>query len=182
MESSSPEIAKRYEDMARKYANAEILGPINVLWIHYFINGNNAEAEKIYKEFLSSTTRLMFHRIVQVAREKVDAGLIQKLITVLQNGTAISEGAIGNCYSALLDIQATQNDASLLLDTLKKAIDSVCLENINATALNRAKETIEKAGKSFPYKIPDKKAKKQESSSSSSSSSSSDDDVREKKA
>lgn len=120
----------------------------------------------------------MFHRIVQIAREKEDTALIEKLISLLKNATAISEGAIGNAYSALIDIQCTKENVPALLDSMKKAIDSVCLENINATALNRAKQTVEKAGQKFPYKLPEKKTKKQESSSSSSSSSSDDEVVR----
>jgi leucine-rich PPR motif-containing protein len=181
LESASENVTKRYEEMARKYAAQNILGPINVLWIHHFVKGEFEQADKIWKEYLSAAPRLMFHRIVQVAREKSSTQLIEKLITLLQSGTAISEGAIGNCYSALIDIQTTKGNANAVQDTLVKAVDAVCLENINTTALNRAKEVMEKAGKSFPYTIPEKKTKKQDSSSSSSSSSS-DDDVRQKKA
>lgn len=180
LEGATPELIKRYEQTARKYAAQNIIGPINVLWIHHFVKEEFAEADKLWKEYLSSAPRLMFHRIVQVAREQSSTSMIERLISLLQNGTAISEGAIGNCYSALIDIQSAKGDASVVLDTLTKAVDAVCLENINTTALNRAKEVVEKAGKSFPYTIPDKKAKKD--SSSSSSSSSSDDDVRQKSA
>lgn len=178
--SESPEISKRYEQIARKYAEQNILGPINVLWIHHFINGNHEQADKLWKEYLSAAPRLMFHRIVQVAREKMDTNLVEKLLSLLKNGTAISEGAIGNVYSALVDIQTSKEDVPQILSSLKNAVDAVCLENINSTALNRAKQVVEKAGQSFPYKIPEKKSKKQESSSSSSSSSS-DDEVKQKK-
>lgn len=177
---SSPEIIKRYEEVARKYAEQNILGPINVLWIHHFINGNHEQADKLWKEYLSAAPRLMFHRIVQVAREKSDTNLVEKLLSLLKNGTSISEGAIGNVYSALIDIQSTKEDVPLILESLKKAVDAVCLENINTTALNRAKQVVEKAGKSFPYKLPEKKSNKKEDSSSSSSSSSSDDEVKQK--
>jgi leucine-rich PPR motif-containing protein len=180
LEGATPDITKRYEKIAQKYATQNILGPINVLWIHHFVNGDFAEADKVWKEFLSSTPRLMFHRIIQHAREKSDAQLVEKLISTIQSGTAISEGAIGNCYSALVDIESAKDNATTVLDCLKKAVDAVCLENINTTALNRAKEVVVKAGKTFPYTIPEKTTKKQDSSSSSSSSSSSDDDVKQK--
>ncbi|KAG5675530.1 hypothetical protein PVAND_005426 [Polypedilum vanderplanki] len=178
LEQASPDLTKRYENVARKYAVQNILGPINVLWIHHFIKGEFAEADKLWKEYLSAAPRLMFHRIIQVARDQSNTSLIEKLLTLLQNGTAISEGAIGNCYSALIDIQSTKGNADTVLDVVKKAVDAVCLENINTTALNRAKDLVEKSGKTFPFTIPEKKTKKQDSSSSSSSSS--DDDVRQK--
>lgn len=177
----NPEVIDRYEGIARKYAAHNIVGPINVLWIHHFISGDEQKAEKVFKEFLSSSPRLMFHRIVQVAREKNDEQMVNKLITVLKNASHVSEGAMGNAYSALIDIQAMKGNADVVLATIKTAIDSACLENINATALQRAKGVVEKAGKSFPYKIIEKKTGgKQQDSSSSSSSSSSDDEVTKK--
>lgn len=175
---SSPEISKNYEAIARKYAEQNILGPINVLWIHHFINAEHEKADKLWKEYLSASPRLMFHRIVQVAREKSDADLVLKLLSLLKNGTAISEGAIGNVYSALIDIQTAKEDVPKILESVNKAVESVCLENINATALSRAKQVVEKTGQNFPYKVPEKKSKKDTSSSSSSSSS--DDDVTKK--
>lgn len=122
----------------------------------------------------------MFHRIIQHAREKEDTAITEKLISILKNATHVSEGAIGNAYSALIDIQTAKGNATEILETVKKAVDAVCLENINATALSRAKNSVEAAGKAFPYKVPEKKTKKQDSSSSSSSSSSSDDEVTKK--
>lgn len=176
---SNPEILDRYEIIARKYAAQNILGPVNVLWIHEFIKGNDQKANKIFKEYLSSTPRLMFHRIVQKARENNDLKLVENLISQLKNASHVTEGALGNVYSAMIDINVAKGDTQVILDSLKAAVDAVCLENINTTALQRAKETVEKAGKTFPYKIPEKKSKQQDSSSSSSSSSS-DDEVKNK--
>jgi leucine-rich PPR motif-containing protein len=175
---ASPNSIDRFEVLARKYAAHNILGPINVFWMYHFIHGNAQKAEQVYKEFLSSAPRLMFHRIVQYARDKNDAATVEKLISILKNSSHISEGAIGNAYSALIDIYSTKGDAAQLSDVVKQAVDSVCLENINVTALTRAKQCVEGAGKNFPYKIPEKKASKD--SSSSSSSSSSDDEVTRK--
>lgn len=178
---SNGEVVERFESISRKYAAQNIVGPMNVLWIHHFVLGEEQKADKIFKEHLSSSPRLMFHRIVQVAREKNDEQMVSRLISVLKNATHVSEGAMGNAYSALIDIHVTKGDADLVLNTIKTAIDSACLENINTTALQRAKEAVEKAGKSFPYKIVVKKSEgKQQESSSSSSSSSSDDEVTKK--
>jgi leucine-rich PPR motif-containing protein len=178
----SSDIDSQFEKIARKYADHQILGPVNVLWIHYFVSGNQQKTDQLWKEYLSASPRLMFHRIIQEGREKENPEMVNKLISYLNNGTSISEGAIGNVYSSLIDIYASKKDVPALLDSLKKAVDSVCLENINTTALNRAKECIESAGQKFPYKIPEKKSKKQQDNSSSSSSSSSSDDEVTKKA
>lgn len=179
---SNADIVDRFEGIARKYAAQNILGPVNILWIHHFILGDDQKAEKVFKEFLSSSPRLMFHRIVQIAREKNDEQMVHKLISVLKNASHVTEGAMGNAYSALIDIHVTKGDANMVLDTVKTAIDSACLENINTTALQRAKSLVEKTGKSFPYKLVEKKSNKQQDSSSSSSSSSSDDEVTRKMA
>lgn len=175
---ASPNTVDRFEALSKKYAEHRIIGPMNVLWIYHFIHGDTEKADKIFKEYLSSSPRLMFHRIIQFAREKNDIAIAEKLIGILKNASHVTEGAIGNVYSALIDIQVSNGTVTEILETVKKAVDSVCLENINVTALTRAKYCVESAGKTFPYKIPDKKAKKQDSSSSSSSSS--DDEVTKK--
>jgi leucine-rich PPR motif-containing protein, mitochondrial len=176
---AKPEYADKFEKIAAKYANKKILGPVNVLWMHYFIN-NDPRAEKIFKEHLVDAPRLMFQRVIQEGREKQDANVISRLITVLHS-TKVSEGAIGNAYSCLLDIHAAKNEAAACLTTIDACLKDTCFENINRTALLRAKDCIEKSGQKFPHQIPEKKANKEDSSSSSSSSSS-DDEVTRKKA
>lgn len=91
----------------------------------------------------------------------------------------ISEGAIGNAFSCLIDIQLTNGNIDKALDTLKTAVKDVCLENINRTALLRLRTALEEQNKEFPFAIPEKKNKKDITSSTSSDSS--DDDVRPKK-
>jgi len=151
---------------------------MNVIWMHYFIN-NDPKSETIFKEYLVNTPRLMFQRVVQEARDKKDEKLVQKLINLL-HGSKVSEGAVGNAYSCLIDIHATKDNADACLKAVDECIKDVCFENVNRTALVRAKECVEKAGKKFPHTIPEKKPANQQDSSSSSSSSSSDDEVTQK--
>lgn len=152
---------------------------MNVLWMHHFVAKNMEESERIWKSHLSNAPRLMFQRVVTLAREKQDDDMIRNLISVLKQAK-VSEGAVGNAYSCLLDIHTTRNEFDRALEALDEAIKDVCLENINRTALMRIKEGVEAAGKSFPHKIPKKKEKSDNqtgySSSSTSSSSSSDDE------
>lgn len=143
-----------------------------------FIN-SDPRAEDVFQKHLTDAPRLMFQRIIQTGREKQDAHLVERLITLLHE-TKVSEGAVGNAYSCLLDIYATKNDDTACLKTIDACIKEVCFENVNKTALLRAKECVEKAGKKFPHKIPEKKTLNKGDSSSSSSSSSSDDEVTRK--
>lgn len=176
-----PESADQFEQLALKYAAKGQLGPMNVLWSFHFINNNKETADRLWNEYLASAPRLMFQRIVHLARDKQDHDLVQRLIDLLRNAK-VSEGAIGNAYSCLLDIYSNKNDADACLKTLDISIKDVCLENINRTALMRVKDCVEKAGKKFPHQIPNKAPKNTKAeNSSSSSSSSSDDEVDRKK-
>lgn len=154
---------------------------MNVLWSHHFVNENIEASDRIWDKHLAKAPRLMFQRIVHLAREKQDDKLIQRLIVLLKK-TQVSEGAIGNAYSCLLDVYASKEQFDDGLIALDAAVKDVCLENINRTALQRIKTGIEKSGKSFSYKIPEKTNNKPSESSSSSSgssgSSSSDEDIK----
>lgn len=152
---------------------------MNVLWIHHISKGNEAVSKSIWEKYLSSAPRLMFQRVLQTARDQNDDKLAESVISQLRD-SKISEGAIGNAYSCLIDIQTAKGNSDKALETLKTAIKDVCLEHINRTALLRLKTALEAEKKEFPYTIPDKKATTK-GQSSSSSSSSSDDDVSPKR-
>lgn len=168
------------EQLAESYAKHNQLGPMNILWIHHMSNGNEAASKKIWDKYLSSAPRLMFQRVLQTARDQNDDKLAQTVINLLRE-SKISEGAVGNAYSCLIDIQTANGKADKALETLNTAVKDVCLENINRTALLRLKAVLEAEKKKFPYTIPDKKAYSNKSISSSSSSQSSDDDVTPKR-
>jgi len=97
------------------------------------------------------------------------------LLTALKD-TKVSEGGLGAVHSCLIDVHCLHEKYDEALNAIDNAIKDVCLENINRTALVRVKDGLEKAGKKFPHKIPDKKKVNAVDSSSSSSSSSSDDE------
>lgn len=166
------------ELLAEPYAKHSQLGPMNVLWMHHIAKGNEAASKTIWSKYLSNAPRLMFQRVLQTAREQGDDKLAQTVISQLRE-SKISEGAIGNAYSCLIDIQTSKGNTDKALETLKTAIKDVCLEHINRTALQRLKTQAVSEKKEFPYTRPDKKSKA--GISSSSSSSSSDDDVKPKK-
>uniref|UniRef100_A0A6P4EQJ3 Leucine-rich PPR motif-containing protein, mitochondrial n=1 Tax=Drosophila rhopaloa TaxID=1041015 RepID=A0A6P4EQJ3_DRORH len=171
-----PELVPQYQSLAEKFAAQNQLGPMNVLWMHLISSGQEAASKEIWDKHLSSAPRLMFQRVLQTAREQQDEKLVSVVISQLKN-SKISEGAIGNAYSCLIDIQTTKGNSDKAMDALANAIKDVSLENINRTALLRLKQAVEEKSQKFPYTIPEKRTKADDSSSSSSSSSSSDDDV-----
>lgn len=164
---------------------------MNVLWMHHFITDNTEAHEKIWNNHLKNAPRLMFQRVIHVAREQQNTQLISNLIKQLQT-IKVTDGALGIAYSCLLDVHAAKEQYEQGLQTIDEALKFVCLENINRTALQRIKDGIEKSGKSFPHIVPDKVATNKNgpatsssssssSSSTSSSSSSSDDEPATKK-
>lgn len=174
----NPDLNEKLEKLAKKYATKGVIGPINSIWMVYFAN-NNPKADEIFNLHLKDHPRIMYQNILSDSRDKNDEETVRRLLKTLQNAK-VSEGSLGNVHSCLIDITANKNEAQNCLKSIEYCIKDVSLENVNRTALQRAKECIEKAGLSFPYKIPEKKSKNQESSSSSSSSSS-DDEVTKKK-
>ncbi|XP_017471472.1 PREDICTED: leucine-rich PPR motif-containing protein, mitochondrial isoform X2 [Rhagoletis zephyria] len=172
----NPESLSLFEKIAEKFAEHKQLGPVNVLWMHLLSQGNEAASKSIWNKYLSNAPRLMFQRVLQTAREQKDEKLAQTVISQLRE-SKISEGAIGNAYSCLIDIHTTNNNLNKALETLKTAIKDICLENINRTALLRLKTALQEQNRDFPYEIPEKKALKE----SSTSSQSSDDDVTPKR-
>lgn len=144
--------------------------------MHLLSLGDEAASKELWDKHLSNAPRLMFQRVLQTAREQNDEKLALAVINQLRE-SKISEGAIGNAYSCLIDIHTTNKSLDKALDTLKTAIKDICLENVNRTALLRLKTALQEENKEFPYEIPEKKSQKD----SSSSSQSSDDDVTPKR-
>lgn len=140
---------------------------MNVLWSYHFINGNNEEAEQIWNTYVKDAQRVMFQRILQEARDSNDEQLAQKLIDHLKS-SKVTEGALGNAYSCLLDVLATKGASERVIEEFEKAIKDVNINFINKTAVLRVKAVYEQLGKTFNHKVPNK-ADKQNSTSSSSS-------------
>jgi len=150
-----PEFTDKYEQIAIKYAQKGIVGPLNVLWTKHFISNNDDKAEQIWQQFLKDSPRIMFQKIVHTAREKQDEILIQKLINHLKNST-VTEGAMGNAYSCLLDVLVAKNKIEDVINIFEIAVNEVKVEHINRTAVLRVKEIYEKLGRPFTYAIPPK--------------------------
>lgn len=103
---------------------------------------------------------------MQTAREQQDEELIKKLIDHL-NISNVTEGAIGNAYSCLLDILVPKGKKEEVVAVLEEALKQVKIDFINRTALLRVKAVYDDLGKPFDYVIPPKVNQKAQTSSSS---------------
>lgn len=156
------------KEIAIKYANKGIIAPVNVLWSHYFINQQHEEAEKIWQTYLQGAPRIMFQRVVQHCRQQKDDQLIKQLIDHLKI-SKVTEGALGNAYSCLLDVLVSKEKNEETIKCFQEAIKDVSIEFINKTALTRVKEVHDKLNLPFNHQIPNKSNKMSSSSQSSSS-------------
>nr|CAD7437873.1 unnamed protein product [Timema bartmani] len=98
-----PSLLPQFERLAEKYASRGITIPLNIVWMKYFIEGRNTEAEKIWSDHLAASPRLMFQSIVKQARHTNDFELINRLIDKLKLAK-VSESALGIAYSCAVDV------------------------------------------------------------------------------
>uniref|UniRef100_A0A182VTL9 Pentacotripeptide-repeat region of PRORP domain-containing protein n=1 Tax=Anopheles minimus TaxID=112268 RepID=A0A182VTL9_9DIPT len=164
-----PELHDRYEQLAENYAKWGLLAPVNALWIHYFIAGPTEKANTIWNRHLTNSSRIMFQKIIQQARDTKDDALCRRLIAHLRESN-VSEKGKGLIYSCMIDILVAKEQPEDALVALEDGLKVTCLENVNRTALKRLQEALATKGKSFPHTIPAKNAKAAPEPSSTSSS------------
>ncbi|XP_063242318.1 leucine-rich PPR motif-containing protein, mitochondrial [Bacillus rossius redtenbacheri] len=163
-----PEVVPQFEQLAEKFVARGIVAPVNVLWGHLLVRGQDERARRIWDEHLASSPRVMFHGVLDAAYKNGDVALVRKLLGVL-TGSAVSEQAVAAVYSAGVSILTRGDKCEEALKMLEEGVQATCLENINRVVLRRLKDKLEQRGMTFPYNIPDKNAKHSSSSSSSSS-------------
>lgn len=95
----------------------------------------------------------MFQKILQTARENTDDKLAIKLVELLKS-SPITNGALGNAYSCLLDVLTTQGKHQKVIDTFEQAVLHISVGDLNRTAVLRVKEVYDKEGKLFNHLIP----------------------------
>ncbi|XP_050307850.1 leucine-rich PPR motif-containing protein, mitochondrial isoform X2 [Anthonomus grandis grandis] len=150
-----PEYTDKFEQMAIKYAKRGIVGPLNVLWTKYFISNEVEKSNQLWHEYLKDAPRIMFQKIIQIARDTHDEELIKRLTEHLKISN-VTPGAIGNIFSCYIDVLVAKNKPNEVEVVFQQALSQVSIDNINRTAVLRVKEVFEKSGKTFDYPIPAK--------------------------
>jgi archaellum biogenesis ATPase FlaH len=72
--------------------------------MHFYSNGKQEEANKIWTEHLSKSNRIMFQHICRTSRNRSDPILCSNLLGLLISTENVSAGAKGNVLSCLLDV------------------------------------------------------------------------------
>lgn len=162
-------IVSTVEKFAVGLAEKGIYSPVNILWMRYIENGQLEAAERIMKNYLINSPRLLFHHTIRLACERKDENIAKNLLNALKE-SKVTKGAIGAVHSCIVDVYCLQEKFNEALNAVDNGIKDVCLENLNRTSLMKVKDGLEKEGKTFPHKIPDKKVNAADTSSSSSSS------------
>lgn len=98
----------------------------------------------------------MFQKILQIVRQNKDDVMAKKLVNYLKDST-ITNGALGNAYSCLLDVLITEGKYEEAIEMFEKAIEKVPIDKFNRTAVLRVKEVYERQRKVFTHNIPPKK-------------------------
>ncbi|XP_052871325.1 leucine-rich PPR motif-containing protein, mitochondrial-like, partial [Anopheles cruzii] len=147
-----PELHDRYMRLAESYAKWNLLAPINALWIHYFIAGEMEKARAVWDQHLAPSSRIMFQKVIQVARDTKNDAMCRRLLDHLQ-GSKVSEKGKGLIYSCLIDTLVAKQQPEEALVALEAALKETCLENVNRTALRRLSDALAAKGTAFPYTI-----------------------------
>lgn len=142
------------ETIALKYADKGITGPINVLWMYYVIKGN-PKAEDLWNNYISSSPRIMFQRVLKHVRETSNVEMVQSLLTKLKT-TSITTGALGNAHSCLLDVLCQSGRDEEAVIAFEQTLKEVPIEAINRTAILKVKRSHEILHKPFSYQMPQK--------------------------
>lgn len=145
--------------MALRYAKRGIVAPINVLWTYHFIKGNDERAEQLWKDYVKDSNKIMFQKILQTVRKNNDDSLALKLVELLKS-SSITNGALGNAYSCLLDALTAQGKFEDVINNFEQAIEHISVEHLNRTAVLRVKHVYEKQEREFTQNIPLRKKNK----------------------
>lgn len=138
------------EELARKCAEKNILGPINMVWCYQFINRRHESSNQLWNEFIRYIPNIQYVRITDKALIETDDGLVNDLIEQLKltdNGKLHLNGAYGTLLSIYL--RTNQLDEALrIIDILKTNG-----KTISRHVLNELKAAFKAADRKIPCEI-----------------------------
>ncbi|XP_012266542.2 leucine-rich PPR motif-containing protein, mitochondrial isoform X2 [Athalia rosae] len=121
---SHPELVDKYTQFAEKQAERGFLQPINMLWIHYFLN-ESEKANPIWTNYLIGSPFIAFHPILQNATRTNNPELIKRLLKTLETWPNLNTEAKKYVYTTLIklyDIMGHYQDSINVLQELTKVL------------------------------------------------------------
>lgn len=169
---SSPESLPRLEEIAKQYRDKGILDMTNILWTHYYINGNTEKANEMWSH-LKHSPRILLLPVLKHIRKNKDITLASNLLDLFKTADVQARNS-GLVYSVLVDITNMSGDTAGSEKVLEEALKDCTIEEISRGTLLRLKRSVELEGKPFKYTIPAKRKRPGDTSSSSDSDSDSE--------
>lgn len=137
--------------MAAKYAEKQILLPINTIWCYYVFTKNADGANKIWTQHLATASEIRYRPVLFKAIRNQDSGIVENLIEYLKSAKV--QQSTDLAYSALIDIHSLNGEFERGLNVLDELVKSSSINAVNVETLKRIKTGVEEAGKKFPYEI-----------------------------
>lgn len=124
--------------------------PYNVLFLHYFLNGNIVESQRIWNDYLQSDHGFYFTPILGIASNKRDPNLLIELIKLLKSAE-IHRGNLVAVYTRLLAIYMDKRMLDKALKTLEDAQNYCRIGSLHHDTVKRIRSATLAAGKKFPF-------------------------------
>lgn len=136
-----------------KYLDKNSTVPLNALWMYYFLVGNDATCKQIWTNTLSMVPTFSFDCILDVARAKNDAHLIDRLLDFFRTEDIDKANWIV-AYNALLGIHLSNHAFEKAKIVIEYAIWDDCYEQIEPQRISKIANGMTAMGQTFPYKLP----------------------------
>lgn len=134
--------------MAKKYADKNILSPMNAIWCDAVINKYNETAQEIWSKYIQNKATVEFRPIIDKAIKDNDDAMLCELIEYLQTAN-VSKPTLDGLNAGLLSIYLNNErfDGALEIAKILKSNQ----RSMRPNDLRRLKAGLEKDGKEFPF-------------------------------
>ncbi|XP_041986989.1 leucine-rich PPR motif-containing protein, mitochondrial [Aricia agestis] len=139
----SPDMLSKCEKIADIAASKGFKLPANLLWMELLLSGKDTEANNIWNKHLVDSDSVIFRRLLQVAHERKQPQIIEKMIENLNSSPKISNASKGNAFSRLINYYVGENELQKAKECLDRAYGmGLTLDDINKTSIDRLNKAL----------------------------------------
>jgi hypothetical protein len=167
-----PDLERKLVDLTNRISiESNNTMPQNMIWVHYMQNKRYDEAGQIFNANHQMKDNLQFSGLLKKVNQDMDTELGLRVLEVVKS-TNLSPRSLAVVYSsninALIDKNRSEEAEDLLLrevvspmershSTTGARIEPVTISDINWTALNRLKQSIQQVyGRDVKFEVPQK--------------------------
>lgn len=115
-----------------KCASKGFLTPMQAIWCHHVTNGNIAETELIWREYLIESPTICYQPILRAVRKRADDELALRLITFLKSAKNLDGGPV-DAYIVLIDLYCDKGQLDKAQATFNELVAAVDADKIRET-------------------------------------------------